>query len=901
MHQYLSKFSSRKTTKHLHLKSLAVGVSLGLFSASVQAENIDVLLVYDTTAQAWAANNGGIELFSLDVQNRLNQVASNSNLDLTFTVVHSLASNYTSQTTTSSTSLSNDLTALRTGANELSEVNAVRDQYGADVVAMMIDHGSAYGYVGLGYNLIYWQGDSTSAFTVSAIRAVDLSNTLVHEIGHNLGAQHPKALAGSPGPNPFLDNEYSAGWFFEGANGTKYHTVMGYNYNNGNYYSPAPLFSSPLLTYQGSAAGSITDADNVRLINQTKAVIANYREATNPECEGEATSAWSSSTGELADYESSCDIPEGWVAGIPPDSDGDGMDDAYELRNGFNPNLANGNEDPDGDALTNTQEYALGTDPNNADSDGDSTPDNVDSNPLDANYRGSDLLTAEISSTWSSFNLPTSYTHPVVIAGPPSFKGTAPGVVRIRNVSPTGFDAKFELTFQEWEYLDGNHSSETIPHMVFEAGRHTMDDGSIWEVGTLDISGERKFVSHSFDDSFPSKPKLFLTLQSSNEDQAVSVRAKSVTVSGFSAAMYEEEGQRNGHAAETLGYLAIYSPTGSGKANLGGKKVPYSLASIQADHRWVPIFSSKIKVEEETSKDTETGHLLETLDVASIAGDVYAQDVSTLGGDTVSIRQQPIANESPIEWGYLPTVKDEWVTVPFSHPYTQPAVTASINNLSSELGLIQIRNVTSDSFDVRVAGWDYQGGNHENAEQVFYMVAESGKYSIGGLMVEAGVTQVSTTVSQSTGVNFTNAFESVPALFTNMNSISDDAAVTRVLSLTNGGFQVGLQEQENKNDGHGAETVGWIAIEKGSTTYDGRQIQVGSKYGSNNVFTFDAKAASRIPVVISSLSSFRGTDTAWSGTHSLIQTQVTTKVYEEQSRDDETGHTQETMSVIKID
>jgi hypothetical protein len=900
MYQYLSKFTLRSKLTNTPFKPLAFCISSAMFSSQVLAENIDVLLVYDTTAQTWVANNGGIELFSLDIQNRLNQVASNSNLDLTFTVVHSLASDYTSQTVTSSTSLSSDLTALRTGADELAEAHTARDTYGADVVAMMIDHGSAYGYVGLGYNLIYWQGDASSAFTVSAIRSVDLTNTLVHEIGHNLGAQHPKALAGSPGPNPYLDNEYSAGWFFEGTNGTKYHTVMGYNYNNGNYYSPAPLFSSPLLTYQGTAAGSAADADNVRLIDQTKAVIANYRDAV-ASCEGEATSAWNSTTGEVADFDSSCDVPEGWVMGESPDTDGDGMDDAYELRNGFDPEVANGSDDADGDSLTNAQEYALGTDPTDADSDGDNTPDNIDSNPLDASFRGSDLLSADVTSDWSNFSLPSSYNQPVVIAGPPSFNGSAPGVVRIRNVSPTGFDAKFELTFQEWEYLDGEHTAETIPHMVLEAGRYTMDDGSVWEVGTFDVSGERSFVNHSFNESFTSTPKLFLTVQTANEEQAITVRARSVSATGFSAALYEEEGLRNGHAAETVGYLAIYSADGSGKAVLGANEVPYALSSTQVDHRWVPIFGTKIKLEEEVSKDTETGHLLETVDVASIGGQVYAQDVTSKGGDTASIRQQPMADDSVIEWGYLPAVHDTWITVPLSRSYTTPVVTASIQDLSNELGLIQIRNVQSDSFEIRVAGWDYQDGVHETNERIFYMVAESGVHTIGDLTVQAGVNPVSTPVSQSTSIDFTDTFAATPALFTNLNSVTDDAAVTRILSLNTGGFQVGLQEQETLNDGHDTETVGWIAIEKGSTTYNDRDVQVSSRYGSNSVFTFDSKTAARYPAVLSSLSSFRGTDTAFAGTRALNQTQVYSKVYEEQSREDETGHTQETMSLIKID
>jgi hypothetical protein len=259
---------------------MALIFNLVLIKAAAAAV-VDIMIVYDTTATDWVASNGGMAAFSQDSVTRMNQALQNSGLtDHSFRLVHSMSVNYTTSSN-GSTSLSPDLSALQSGSGDFAQVHSARNDYGADLVAMMVDTGSAYGYVGVGYTLSSWGGSPNSGFTVNAIRSVNIGHTLTHEVGHNMGAHHSKAQTSSPGPNTYLDNQYSAGWYFTGTNGVKYHTILAYNNDgHGNTYQPAPFFSTPQKSYQGTTVGDVVDGDNTRLIGETIATIAGYRSSS---------------------------------------------------------------------------------------------------------------------------------------------------------------------------------------------------------------------------------------------------------------------------------------------------------------------------------------------------------------------------------------------------------------------------------------------------------------------------------------------------------------------------------------------------------------------------------------------------------------------------------------------
>lgn len=165
-----------------------------------------------------------------------------------------------------------------------------------------------------------------------------------------------------------------------------------------------------------------------------------------------------------------------------------------------------------------------------------------------------------VTHAWTSVTFTQQFTDPIVVAGPPSYNGTHAIVVRIRNVTSTGFDLRVE----EWPYLDGSHTNETVYWLAVERGRWTLPEGTEVEAGSLSLSappiqGDETlptFSPVSFSSAFGSVPVVFTAVATTNEAEAVTSRNRNVTTSGFETGLQEQELSVDGHAAETVMWIA---------------------------------------------------------------------------------------------------------------------------------------------------------------------------------------------------------------------------------------------------------------------------------------------------------------------------------------------------------
>jgi len=237
---------------------------------------------------------------------------------------------------------------------------------------------------------------------------------------------------------------------------------------------------------------------------------------------------------------------------------------------------------------------------------------------------------------WSPIPIDPAFGDPVVILSPPSYLDAEPGIGRVRR---QGGPDRFEVRYQEWDYLDGTHDQERFSYLILEQGRYALVDGTELEVGTFDQDNTGVWAAQPFRQNFSSVPKVFLTVQTTNDSEAVTVRARNVSASGFEAALFEQEMLMDGHAVEAVGYLAIYNSGDSGFVPTTNGDQSYSLDTPSLTDQWQEISQVALRLEEEQSADTEVLHPMEAVDLLVLDGMAFAQIVGVNDVDTVGMRR----------------------------------------------------------------------------------------------------------------------------------------------------------------------------------------------------------------------------------------------------------------------
>jgi len=146
------------------------------------------------------------------------------------------------------------------GVGAFKDVRKLRDEKRADIVGLILDSPSGCGLstrVG---------ADSEEAFFIAHHSCAGNTYTIVHEIGHIIGARHDRSIDANE--SPFA---YAHGY----VNGSKWRDIMSYKESCGDC-PRIPFWSNPRMLYKGEPTGTAA-TDNARVILEQAERVSNFR------------------------------------------------------------------------------------------------------------------------------------------------------------------------------------------------------------------------------------------------------------------------------------------------------------------------------------------------------------------------------------------------------------------------------------------------------------------------------------------------------------------------------------------------------------------------------------------------------------------------------------------------
>lgn len=258
-------------------------------AASTRAENgcinppdtaclVDVMVVYTPSAAAFLGGEANIEIAIENTVALTNLTYMNSNVDFRLRLVHTEQVVFDENPGYNLDVLANPTDGI------IDEVHTLRDQYQADLVALIPGTpASERLYCGIAYlPTVIDEASlpSESGFSVTEVLCIS-DITFAHEIGHNMGKAHDRPNAGG------AVHAYAYGYQDiaqpAGADWGDFVTVMAYS-TGGEcpaVYQPGVCpaiawWSNPDQTYNAKPLGT-ADENNALSLNQTARLIAQYR------------------------------------------------------------------------------------------------------------------------------------------------------------------------------------------------------------------------------------------------------------------------------------------------------------------------------------------------------------------------------------------------------------------------------------------------------------------------------------------------------------------------------------------------------------------------------------------------------------------------------------------------
>ncbi|GAB1268339.1 hypothetical protein NBRC116493_15920 [Aurantivibrio infirmus] len=125
---------------------------------------------------------------------------------------------------------------------------------------------------------------------------------------------------------------------------------------------------------------------------------------------------------------------------------------------------------------------------------------------------------------WTTVSFPNPFTTTPHIFTLPTDQDSAPNTVRIRNVTINGF----EITSVRPSGEAGAAPETTVDYIAIEPGEHTLPNGDVFEVGSIDtdrvqtgVGGSTGWDTINFSRIYSSAPAVLLQIQTTNNEPAL--------------------------------------------------------------------------------------------------------------------------------------------------------------------------------------------------------------------------------------------------------------------------------------------------------------------------------------------------------------------------------------------
>jgi hypothetical protein len=268
------------------------------------------------------------------------------------------------------------------------------------------------------------------------------------------------------------------------------------------------------------------------------------------------------------------------------------------------------------------------------------------------------------------------------------------------------------------------------------------------------------------------------------------------------------------------------------------------------------------------------------------ASDIIISDTRSARLDLGLVGNTQDQPDNPIDTGNLTSLTVNTDSLLINHQWrpTKNIVNAANSVIfysapssnGGQRGITRMRR-KNNRIEFKFQEWSNLDGVHVN-EVINLVSFPQGNWQDGNTQIEVGTTTISGTKQWKT-IHFNNTFSTPPTVILSLQTaIGGDAVDVHVRNITTDSMQIALFEEERKmNSGHITETVGFLLVASDNAGFD-----------------LGNPTSTRIDLP------FRTTGIALNHNWKNIGSGVHIRLEEDQTKDQETAHVNETVHVLKI-